>query len=490
MGQHQSSWQDSNIRWRDALDHDEGGYQSPALSRPYASKSANSGLPVRRRSSYPPYNLRSKAGCDSPSVHGEAVSDASTRAVPSKSFSHLQSPMGRRSLQSSGNMAVKATLGPLVESTTDNSFQGGSRTPGSRYDNLTGSDLGRKTLSPLLIRSHIKENLKPQDRGRSRLRIRRSREIGPDNTSGVSNRHATQRELTHFVPTTQKAVGNEGQFPTRVHVTSYQIPRSELPRPTPGFNENSGLDSETIPPHGVSRAMSPTRSGQQVVTTKTEGHTALQYNGDEMTIGYKSYRPLELGPIRSHAPFRPLPGPSSNQMAQRVAQQDRHASQSHQPAGEITVARASNRLFNSGSDTGDSTDDINFTISKDSSADERVRNAKLLAEMGERNQRYRGGNEVDLDLSRSQDHHDDPSSIEAKPVTDAPYMVFSEPNGFANLDPFGPRLSPPRHSRSATVRTTKMTPEQRELKRQREQTRRDSKLAARVQMAAREASKT
>jgi hypothetical protein len=45
-------------------------------------------------------------------------------------------------------------------------------------------------------------------------------------------------------------------------------------------------------------------------------------------------------------------------------------------------------------DTGDSTNDISFTISKDSSADERVRNAKLLADMGERNQRHRGGNDA------------------------------------------------------------------------------------------------
>lgn len=40
----------------------------------------------------------------------------------------------------------------------------------------------------------------------------------------------------------------------------------------------------------------------------------------------------------------------------------------------------------------DSTSDINFTISKDSSADEGVRQAKLLAEMGERSQRNRSGN--------------------------------------------------------------------------------------------------
>lgn len=44
-------------------------------------------------------------------------------------------------------------------------------------------------------------------------------------------------------------------------------------------------------------------------------------------------------------------------------------------------------------------------------------------------------------------------------------------------------MSPPSHSRSITNSPHRMTPEQRELKRQREQARRDSKLSARLHRA-------
>lgn len=44
-------------------------------------------------------------------------------------------------------------------------------------------------------------------------------------------------------------------------------------------------------------------------------------------------------------------------------------------------------------------------------------------------------------------------------------------------------MSPPVHSRSSTNSPPRMTPEQRELKRQRDQARRDSKLSARFQRA-------
>lgn len=62
---------------------------------------------------------------------------------------------------------------------------------------------------------------------------------------------------------------------------------------------------------------------------------------------------------------------------------------------ETVLPRASNRSFYNSSDTVDGTLSISFTISKDSSADEGVRQAKLLADMGEKSQRNRNGNDLE-----------------------------------------------------------------------------------------------
>lgn len=59
---------------------------------------------------------------------------------------------------------------------------------------------------------------------------------------------------------------------------------------------------------------------------------------------------------------------------------------------ETVLPRASNKSLYNSSDTVDGTISISFTISKDSSADQGVRQAKLLADMGEKNQRNRNGN--------------------------------------------------------------------------------------------------
>lgn len=62
---------------------------------------------------------------------------------------------------------------------------------------------------------------------------------------------------------------------------------------------------------------------------------------------------------------------------------------------ETVLPRASNKSLYKSSDTVDGTISISFTISKDSSADQGVRQAKLLADMGEKNQRNRNGNDMD-----------------------------------------------------------------------------------------------
>ena len=57
----------------------------------------------------------------------------------------------------------------------------------------------------------------------------------------------------------------------------------------------------------------------------------------------------------------------------------------------LQLYEKSRRLAGSKSDGVDGGIDISFTISKDNSADDFVRNAKLLAEIGERSQRFRKG---------------------------------------------------------------------------------------------------
>ena len=78
-------------------------------------------------------------------------------------------------------------------------------------------------------------------------------------------------------------------------------------------------------------------------------------------------------------------------------------------------------------------------------------------------------------------HRDGPSNLAAD-------VVLEPTNGALlgqDMGHYAPEssLSPPMHSRSATSSPPRMSAEQRELKRQREQARRDSKLSARIQRA-------
>lgn len=243
MGYLQGSGQESNMSWKAVLGHDEGGYQSPALSRPYASKPANSGLSVRRRSVYPPYDLPSTAGSDSLPVHGKAASDVSTLPEDANTLGHLQSSIGRLSLQNGEGMAGKWPLGPLLEGTTEGHLQADNENSGSRNENTTGSDPIPNTPSPLSIRSHIKAQLKSPNNG---MRIRRSEELGPDDTSSMKNQQTTRREYSdHFKPTIPKDVENGGNIPDHENVTSRIRHQNQIPvvrgrTMISGYGENSG----------------------------------------------------------------------------------------------------------------------------------------------------------------------------------------------------------------------------------------------------------
>lgn len=215
--------------------------------------------------------------------------------------------------------------------------------------------------------------------------------------------------------------------------------------PYANFTRNASFSKpEKNPPYGVDRVMALGQFGKDVVTTSTKGHRPLPYTGHGRTTTYKNDYHSERRLKRQNAPYSPnsnasfvpggikmptarhretrsnvqyttarpppmhmrppsLPRPS---LTWRTFERVRPAPelrlesvkkipQSFRGANEIALPRASNRFLNNGSDTGESTNDISFTISKDSSANESVRNAKLLAEMGERNQRHRGGNDTD-----------------------------------------------------------------------------------------------
>jgi hypothetical protein len=84
-------------------------------------------------------------------------------------------------------------------------------------------------------------------------------------------------------------------------------------------------------------------------------------------------------------------------------------------AKKTALPRASDRPLNNSSDPGDGTSftsSISFTISKDSSADQCVIEAKLLADMGERSHRNHKVNETQLGHSIANRSEDSVSDIE------------------------------------------------------------------------------
>lgn len=96
-----------------------------------------------------------------------------------------------------------------------------------------------------------------------------------------------------------------------------------------------------------------------------------------------------LGPIPMPNPV-PMPPPPRNMMMERQPPLEGLAPMKGPPTitgvQETALPRASNNSHSNSSGAIDGTTGISFTISKDSSADECVRQARLLADMGERNQ--------------------------------------------------------------------------------------------------------
>lgn len=254
MGRLQGSDQDNDIRWKTVLNQDEGGSHSPALNRPHASKSANSGLSVRRQPIYPPSDLPSAVGSDSLPVHRKVASDVSTLPEDAKPFVHLRSSMGRLSLQYNGIMVGRTPLGVIHESTTAEHLDGEEKDFGQGNDVATGSALIPETHSPLSIRNHIKAQLKATDQDRNGMRIRRSQELVPDNTLRAANRRTTRQTYSnHCPPTGSLKMENKAKIPETGNITTgFQrrkqiqvlgepatIPRYDM---TPGHGYGSPLD--------------------------------------------------------------------------------------------------------------------------------------------------------------------------------------------------------------------------------------------------------
>lgn len=215
-------------------------------------------------------------------------------------------------------------------------------------------------------------------------------------------------------------------------------------------------EPETGPPFGLDRVMAPRRFGKDVVTTLGNGHIPLPRTGDERPTMYEDRNTSEQILLRRGFPFvlrrdfpynpkssqsrgtvtvtKTRPPPERNEPHPMYPRPVVHMDPGQPPmksptmdeddefdAAEIEyrekllAARAYMDKIKEKAErgnTGDGTNDIKFTIlkdsinitiSKDSSADERVRNAKLLADMGERSQRHRIANDTELRKAKDGD---------------------------------------------------------------------------------------
>lgn len=243
----QASGQDSNIRWKTVLNRDECDYRSPASSRPHASKSASSGLSMRRQSVYSPSELPLTASSDSLPVHRKATSDVATLPKDAKPFGHLRSSMGRLSLHSKRGMVGKTPLGVIHESTAAENVDGDHGNFALRSDiNATGNAWLPEKHAPLSVRNHIKAQLKATDQDRNGMRIRHSEQLPSDDTSSARNRRTTQRGyFDHCLPATPMEKGNKRRIPQSGNMTTSVRHRKQIqviggPITTPGYDMNLG----------------------------------------------------------------------------------------------------------------------------------------------------------------------------------------------------------------------------------------------------------
>lgn len=245
------------------------------------------------------------------------------------------------------------------------------------------------------------------------------------------------------------ATGPDTEYPVRTGDTGVVLHLAEAKRPYSNFERHvSFLEPETGPPFGSDRVKAPRRFGKDVMTTLVNGHIPLPCTGDERPTTYKDRNTAEQRVLGRESPYKPKSDPSftplgintpliqpsqsggktrvtkahpppapirsipvqppprvhidPGQPLMKSPTMDKHDESEdteNKYRATLDAARAYiDRINNKAKrdSTGDRTEDISFTISKDSSADESVRNAKLLADMGERSQRHRIGNDTEL----------------------------------------------------------------------------------------------
>lgn len=251
MGYLQGLGQDTKLRLKAASDQDEDGHPSSALRGPHASKRSNPGLPVRPRSVYPPSDLPSTARSDSISVYDRAVSDTSTLAEDTNPFSHIQTSMGRLSLQNSGGISWKMPRRGIRESTAGEHLERDDSSSESESDGSTGSGSLPETHRPISIRSHVKAQLKGPDQDRNGMRIRRSHGFGPPLNSTPKDLRTIRTENLNYLLPIAKEMEDNGRLPEHGNMTSYIRQRKQRP----AFGGPA-----KIPGHGpdLSRNYSPT----------------------------------------------------------------------------------------------------------------------------------------------------------------------------------------------------------------------------------------
>lgn len=239
-------------------------------------------------------------------------------------------------------------------------------------------------------------------------------------------------------------------------------------RPYANFKKRntSFANAETGPPYGVDRAMTPRRFGKHFSATSANGYIPPPHTGGGTPTTNRDH--FTLGPrfIGQNAPYNPnqffAPPGSAMPMRPPVMQPTPMMPESDRPAmveiveggrpvqvqivegGRRLAHRDDNKSPNNGSDsTVQTTIEINFTISKDSSADESVRKAKLFADMGERSQRHRSGNDTESrDLSEAKVKGEEGGSKKFVYTDPLMYMPEGQEGGVKNYAYTEPRYPP------------------------------------------------
>lgn len=201
--------QDNSIRRKAVQDQDEGGREPSASGWPHTLPPANPRLPLRQRSVHPPSDLPSTAGPEILQVPGRTAADISILPRDRNPIGHMKSSMGRLNVQDSEGLVRIPRRGAINPKTLEEHLERGSISSGSTSDGSIGSYSPLETRPPISIRSHIAAQIKAPDQDRNGMRVRRSQESGPPETSKKRDRKRTRRgDIGRISPTTLREMEN------------------------------------------------------------------------------------------------------------------------------------------------------------------------------------------------------------------------------------------------------------------------------------------